>query len=200
MNFLLCTPPPLLLDRLEALRFTHGRRLPDIAVQLPPELRAEPNKLPPPADAGRYFGRVLSTDHTVCANSKNNRGDCSGELTWPEAKQFCEEQSARLCSQQELFNDDTHGYVTRYVATDPSVRFLIQPATSPICSGFALIRTALAALVTLAGTGVASDCSCMCGPDAAGTGGGYGSCPLPSSPSGIQHLRFWLTCSRVGIQ
>ena len=55
---------------------------------------------------------VLSTDHAVCANSKNARGACSGELTWPEAKQFCEEQGARLCSQEELFNDDTHGYGT----------------------------------------------------------------------------------------
>ena len=55
---------------------------------------------------------MLSTDHAVCANSKNARGACSGELTWPEAKQFCEEQGARLCSQEELFNDDTHGYGT----------------------------------------------------------------------------------------
>ena len=75
-------------------------------------------------------------DPSVCANSKSmlrtNIGGsgCSGLVTWPEANKFCTDQGARLCTQPELADDDSHGSGT--AITSPKLR--------PLCPGKRLIR------------------------------------------------------------
>eukprot|EP00041_Stephanoeca_diplocostata_P030623 m.932583 g.932583 ORF g.932583 m.932583 type:complete len:1575 (+) comp23791_c0_seq1:275-4999(+) len=57
---------------------------------------------------------TMPTGPTVCASSKSAIRGCSGLVTWSEAKDFCEEQGARLCTQTELATDETHGSGCNY--------------------------------------------------------------------------------------
>jgi len=38
----------------------------------------------------------------VCGESDLSLGGCSGDITWPEAREFCEEAGARMCSVAEM--------------------------------------------------------------------------------------------------
>jgi len=46
---------------------------------------------------------------SVCGESKNGLGGCSGELGWAEAAAFCADAGARLCSAVELQEDEAKG-------------------------------------------------------------------------------------------
>ena len=48
-------------------------------------------------------------DPKVCGESNKNLGGCSGELTWADANMFCETAGARLCTLDELLNDEPRG-------------------------------------------------------------------------------------------
>ena len=46
---------------------------------------------------------------SVCGENSLGLGGCSGQLTWPEAKSFCESKGARLCSVVDYENDEAFG-------------------------------------------------------------------------------------------
>mmetsp|Transcript_7547 Transcript_7547/g.19452 ORF Transcript_7547/g.19452 Transcript_7547/m.19452 type:complete len:1532 (-) Transcript_7547:376-4971(-) len=75
--------------------------------------------------SGKY-GRPLTSytmeygNKSVCASSKradlvnNAFNGCSGRVTYPEAKRFCEGAGGRLCTLAELQADETHGSGCNY--------------------------------------------------------------------------------------
>jgi len=60
----------------------------------------------------------------VCGESDSSLGGCSGDVTWADAKAFCEAAGARLCTVEELQDDETRGtgcgYDTKMVWTSDS--------------------------------------------------------------------------------
>jgi len=48
-------------------------------------------------------------DSMVCGETNLNLGGCSNEQTWDRAVDFCEAAGARLCTLEELQNDETRG-------------------------------------------------------------------------------------------
>jgi len=50
----------------------------------------------------QQFGTSL-----VCGESDRSLGGCSGFLSWPAARDFCEQSGARMCSLEELQADET---------------------------------------------------------------------------------------------
>eukprot|EP00037_Helgoeca_nana_P030463 m.376491 g.376491 ORF g.376491 m.376491 type:complete len:1539 (-) comp28194_c0_seq1:146-4762(-) len=73
-----------------------------------------------------FYGRPITGftmeygNTSICASSKradvvnNAFNGCSGKVSYPEAKQFCEAVGARLCTLPELQADETHGSGCNY--------------------------------------------------------------------------------------
>ena len=56
-------------------------------------------------------GKAVKDCDGVCGGSRDfGQGvDCSGPVSWTEARDFCEGVGARLCTEDELLNDETKG-------------------------------------------------------------------------------------------
>jgi len=50
----------------------------------------------------------------VCGESDLGLGGCSGEMTWAEARAFCESVGSRMCTSEELQNDEARGTGCNY--------------------------------------------------------------------------------------
>jgi len=85
-----------------------------------------PTKAPTPGNGGAVTVSASSCDElgwtnadkfgdsSVCGESDLNLGGCSGDLTWSEARAFCEGSGARLCSALELQADEIRGTGCQY--------------------------------------------------------------------------------------
>ena len=76
-------------------------------------------------------------DPSICANSKVN-GRCSGRLDYFSAQSFCKSGGGRLCTADEMLEDETHGSGCNY---DFNWIWTSTPCTVSCDAGASLVGT-----------------------------------------------------------